>query len=161
MHTDMPEPSADSPSQPALMAMPTAEQPAARTRAAGGPPAPPGRRGRGEGGGGGARRPRRPRPPPPRAFRTAHGAFLDTLLTRSVATLMAEGLVTLQRVALDGMRVRASAGAASFRRRPTLERCLAEAEAQVQALRAELEAESGGASQRERAARERAGRARA
>ena len=95
------------------------------------------------------------------AFRTAHGAFLDTLLTRSVATLMAEGLVTLQRVAQDGMRVRASAGAASFRRRPTLERCLAEAEAQVQALRAEVEGDPVGASQRERAAQERAARDRA
>jgi transposase len=95
------------------------------------------------------------------AFRTAHVAYLDTLLTRSVATLMAEGLVTLQRVAQDGMRVRASAGAASFRRRPTLERCLAEAEAQVQALRVELEADPAGASQRERAAREWAARDRA
>lgn len=95
------------------------------------------------------------------AFRTAHVAFLDTLLTRSVATLMAEGLVTLQRVAQDGMRVRASAGAASFRRRPTLERCLAEAEAQVQTLRAELEADPAGARQRERAAREWAARDRA
>jgi transposase len=95
------------------------------------------------------------------AFRTAHVAYLDTLLTRSVATLMAEGLVTLQRVAQDGMRVRASAGAASFRRRPTLERCLAEAEAQVQALRVELEADPAGTRQRERAAREWAARDRA
>src|SRR5512142_1643302 len=48
-------------------------------------------------------------------FRTDHVALLDDLLTRSVATLMAEGLVELNRVAQDGMRVRASAGAASFR----------------------------------------------
>ncbi len=60
-------------------------------------------------------------------FRTAHGAFLDTLLTQGVAALMAEGLVELERVAQDGVRVRASAGAASFRRRQTLEACLAEA----------------------------------
>ena len=53
-------------------------------------------------------------------FRTAHPHWLDTLLTQSVATLMHEGLVTLHRVAQDGMRVRANAGAASFRRRPTL-----------------------------------------
>lgn len=94
-------------------------------------------------------------------FRTAHVAYLDTLLTHSVATLMAEGLVTLQRVAQDGMRVRASAGAGSFRRRATLERCLTEAEAQVRALRGELEADPAATSQRQHAARARAARARA
>jgi len=93
-------------------------------------------------------------------FRTAHGAFLDTLLTQGVAALMAQGLVTLERVAQDGVRVRASAGAASFRRRTTLEACLAEAEAQVQALRAELDADPGGTTARQRAARERAARER-
>ena len=77
-------------------------------------------------------------------FRTAHGELLDRLLTESVAVLVAEGLVDLNRVAQDGMRVRASAGAASFRRRPTLEEAFAEAEAQVQALRAELGARPRG-----------------
>jgi len=94
-------------------------------------------------------------------FRTAHVAVLDTLLTHSVATLMAAGLVTLTRVAQDGLRVRASAGAASFRRRATLERCQAEAEAQVHALRAELEADPAATSHRQRAAQERAARERA
>ena len=47
-------------------------------------------------------------------FRTDHGELLDDLLTQSVAALVAEGLVDLNRVAQDGMRVRASAGAASF-----------------------------------------------
>ena len=93
-------------------------------------------------------------------FRTAHGAFLDTLLTQCVAVLMAEGLVELDRVAQDGVRVRASAGAASFRRRKTLEACLAEAEAQVRTLRAELEADPGATTARQRAARERAARER-
>ena len=64
-------------------------------------------------------------------FRTDHVELLDGLLTRSIATLMAEGLIDLNRVAQDGMRVRASAGAASFRRRPTLAEALAQAEAQV------------------------------
>jgi len=94
-------------------------------------------------------------------FRTAHVAYLDTLLTHSVAVLMAEGLVELTRVAQDGVRVRASAGAASFRRRPTLERCLAEAETHVQALRRELEADPAATSQRQRAAQARAARERA
>ena len=60
---------------------------------------------------------------------------------RAWPRLMAEGLVTLDRVAQDGMKVRASAGAASFRRQPTLEEALAEAEQQVAKLRQELEAD--------------------
>jgi Transposase DDE domain len=86
---------------------------------------------------------------------------LDTLLTASVASLMGAGVVTLARVAQDGMRVRASAGAASFRRRPTLEGCLAEAEAQVHTLRAELDTDPTATTQRQRAARDRAARDRA
>jgi len=89
-------------------------------------------------------------------FRTAHVEVLDALLTRSVASLLAEQLVELHRVAIDGMRVRASAGAASFRRRPRLERCLVEAEAHVQALRAEVAADPAATTQRQRAARARA-----
>jgi hypothetical protein len=42
--------------------------------------------------------------------------------------------VDLNRVAQDGMRVRASAGAASFRHRPTLEEALAQAEAHGQRI---------------------------
>ena len=60
-------------------------------------------------------------------FRVAHVELLDRLLTHSVAVLREQGLVDLNRVAHDGMRVRASAGAASFRRRETLERLLHEA----------------------------------
>lgn len=93
-------------------------------------------------------------------FRTGHGAFLDTLLTQGVAALMAEGLVTLERVAQDGVKVRASAGAASFRRRATLEQCLAEAATQVQTLRAELDADPGATTARQKAARVRAARER-
>lgn len=93
-------------------------------------------------------------------FRTAHGAFLDTLLTQGVATLMAQGLVTMARVAQDGVKVRASAGAASFRRRATLEPCLADAATQVQTLRAELDADPGATTARQKAARERAARER-
>ena len=93
-------------------------------------------------------------------FRTDHGEFLDQLLTQSVATLMHEGLVTLKRVAQDGMRVRASAGASSFRREKTLKDCLAEAEEQVQTLRQELEDDPAAANKRQQAARERAARER-
>lgn len=94
-------------------------------------------------------------------FRTEHAELLDGLLTKSVATMMAEGLVTLDRVAQDGMKVRASAGAASFRRQPTLEQALAEADAQVAALRAELESDPAGSKTRQQAARQRAAEERA
>lgn len=89
-------------------------------------------------------------------FRTWHVDVLDQLLTESVASLMAEGLVSLDRVAQDGMKVRANAGAASFRRKMTLEVLLAEAKQQVEALRSELEADPAGATDRQRAARQRA-----
>jgi transposase len=76
-------------------------------------------------------------------FRTAHPEVLDDLLTHSVATLMHEGLVTLHRVAQDGMRVWADAGAASFRRRVTLKECRSQAQEQVESLRQELEEDPG------------------
>lgn len=93
-------------------------------------------------------------------FRVDHGEFLDGLLTRQIAQLMSVGAVTLERVAQDGVRVRASAGASSFRRKPTLEQCLVEAEAQVKSLREEVERDPAAASRREQAARERAARER-
>ena len=48
-------------------------------------------------------------------FRVVHQEALDGLLTQIIGSLMAAGAVRLERVAQDGMRVRASAGAASFR----------------------------------------------
>lgn len=94
-------------------------------------------------------------------FRVAHGDFLNELLTANVAVLLHEDLVTLDRVAQDGMKVRASAGAASFRREPTLQECLADARQQVEALRTEIEADPTAANRRQKAARERAARERA
>ena len=94
-------------------------------------------------------------------FRTQHVELLDRLLTDGVASLLSQDLVSLDRVAQDGMKVRAAAGAASFRRRPTLEECLAEAEAQVAALRAELESDTTAGTRRQQAARRRAAEERA
>lgn len=94
-------------------------------------------------------------------FRKDHLAFLDQLLSDSVAALVHEGRVTLNRVAQDGVRVRASAGAASFRRRPTLEECQGEAQEQVRKLREELQADATASSRRQQAARQRAARERA
>jgi transposase len=94
-------------------------------------------------------------------FRTQHVELLDRLLTESVASLMAEGLVTLDRVAQDGMKVRASAGAASFRRQATLDEALAAAEQQVAKLRQELETDPAASKTRQQAARQRAAEERA
>lgn len=89
-------------------------------------------------------------------FRVDHGNYFDNLLTENVAVLIHEGLVDMESVAQDGMRVRAAAGTASFRRRETLDNCLSEAEEQVRKLRAELETDPQAGSKRQRAARERA-----
>ncbi len=67
-------------------------------------------------------------------FRVAHQASLDDLLTQIVASLMAGGAVKLERVAQDGMRVRASAGASSFRREERLRECLRLARERVEQL---------------------------
>ena len=48
-------------------------------------------------------------------FRSEAGPVLDDLLSRSMAGLIASGLVDVQTVAVDGLRVRASAGSGSFR----------------------------------------------
>lgn len=93
-------------------------------------------------------------------FRVQHMEAVNELLTESVAALMAEGLVSLNRVAQDGKRVRASAGSKSFRRRPSLEKCLSEAREQVEALRQEVEADPAATSKRQKAAQERAKRER-
>lgn len=96
-------------------------------------------------------------------FRVAHRAELDDLLTQTIALLLSGGLVSLQRVAQDGVRVRAAAGAGSFRRRASLERCLDAAREQVERLAAERdapEAHDPTVSRRQQAARERAARER-
>lgn len=109
-------------------------------------------------------------------FRVAHAEALDAVFTQVLARLRRAGLVALEHVAQDGMRVRASAGAASFHRQPTLEQGLAEARAVLAALHAAEHAEraagAGGArgadpesggdgpTPRQRSARERAARER-
>lgn len=89
-------------------------------------------------------------------FRSQSGALLNSLLTDSVARLRAAGAVTLNRVAHDGVRVRASAGRNSFKRKGKLERFRLEAATQVQTLKQELEADPVTCDKRRKAARERA-----
>lgn len=90
------------------------------------------------------------------AFCRWGGERLDNLLTQIVATLMSEGLVEMKRVAQDGMRVRANAGKASFRRATTLQEHLEDARAQVEALKKQADETPEELTNRERAARKRA-----
>ncbi len=94
-------------------------------------------------------------------FRVAHGEVLDEMLTNSVAVLLEQDLVSMERVAQDGMKVRASAGAASFRRRSRLEQFRDEAAAQIEALKKELDTDPAAGTRRQRAARQRAAEDRA
>jgi len=93
-------------------------------------------------------------------FRVGHVEWLDGLLTHSVAVLREQDLVDLNRVAQDGMRVRACAGAASFHRKATLQEHLEEAKEQVARLKEEMEDDPAAPSRRHAAARERAARER-
>lgn len=68
---------------------------------------------------------------------------------------MAQDLVKLKHVAQDGVKVRASAGTSSFRRRYRLEQYLVEVQAQVQRLAEEREHPDPAVTLREQAARER------
>lgn len=65
-------------------------------------------------------------------FRSQQGEVIDALITQVLALLMKQGLVDLSRVAQDGTRVRASAGAASFRSEETLQALMVEARAHLE-----------------------------
>ena len=93
-------------------------------------------------------------------FRVEHGEALNELLSVSVASLMAAGVVKLKRVAQEGIRVRASAGAGSFRRQEKLERYLDEARSHVARLKQEIDADPGLEARRSQAAKARAARER-
>src|SRR5258705_5413245 len=88
-------------------------------------------------------------------FRNLSSDQLSVLLTQTVSALLSEGLVELNRVAQYGMKVRASAGASSFRRRARLESFKKIAREQVEILTKEIEDNSGAASKREQSARQR------
>jgi len=94
-------------------------------------------------------------------FRNEATDLLNGLLTESVTILMSEGLVELRRVAQDGMKVRASAGASSFRTRAGLNKLQKIAREQVETLAKEIEDDPGAAAKREDAARRKAAKDRA
>jgi transposase len=67
-------------------------------------------------------------------FRSQRGEVVDALITQVLGLLLKQDLVDLSRVAQDGSRVRASAGAASFRREQTLQALMQEARAHLEAV---------------------------
>jgi transposase len=91
-------------------------------------------------------------------FRVGHGAALDELLSASLAAMADAGVVKLERVAQDGVRVRADAGAASFRRKASLQDKLDQARQRVAELKTQLQSDPGQDNRRKTAARQRAER---
>jgi transposase len=96
----------------------------------------------------------------PADARLACDAWLDQTLARSIGVLADAGAITLDTVAQDGMRVRASAGAGSFRRGVMLERYLAEVKERVAALKQELGEDNAASRTRKQAAKRREARER-
>jgi transposase len=91
-------------------------------------------------------------------FRVGWSGELDRLLSESVAALVAEGLVVLDEIAVDGTKIRSPASAGSFTRGGRLERIERQAAERVTRLKAEVAADPVAASRRRQAAQERAAR---
>src|SRR5207253_405249 len=68
-------------------------------------------------------------------FRVGHGPALDALFTRILATLVEKKLVKVYRISQDGTRVRACAGASSYRREERLGKLLEDAKQHVEELK--------------------------
>jgi len=93
-------------------------------------------------------------------FRSDSAKAFDQILSDIVTVLLTEGLVEMKRVAQDGVRVRAHAGAGSFRRGKRLKEMRKLASEQVQKLREEIDQDPSTSKRREDAARKRAARER-
>src|SRR6202167_1101722 len=91
-------------------------------------------------------------------FRVDSVEVLDRLLTQSVTALIAEGLISLDEIAVDGTKIRASASRKSFRTGEKLIKIEAAVTERLAALKQELSSDPGASSRRRQAARERAAR---
>ena len=95
-------------------------------------------------------------------FRSDHKAALDDLFVQVLGMMSAEGLITLERVTLDGTKIKANASGNSFRRKEKLAAHLELAREQVQWLNRQAEEEEKSATRRaaaqRRAARQRLSR---
>jgi transposase len=92
-------------------------------------------------------------------FRSDHKEALDNLFVQVVGMLSAEGLITMQRVTLDGTKIKANASGNTFRRKDKLEAHLALAREQVQKMN-EQAAEEEKTAKRRASAKRRAARQR-
>jgi transposase len=72
-------------------------------------------------------------------FRVGHEQALDDLFTQQLATLSDKGLIQVQCISQDGVRVRASAGADSFHREQRLMELLEKSRAHVVELKKQME----------------------
>jgi len=88
-------------------------------------------------------------------FRCEHAEVLDRLLTESLTALVAEGIVKPEEVALDGTKVRASAGRGSFRKAAKLAELEHWARERVKALKDEIESDPAASEKRRHAAQRR------
>jgi len=82
------------------------------------------------------------------AFRIDSGAFLDQLMTRTLAALIEEGLIDLDEVITDGTKVRASASLTSMRRKPRIEQIEADLTARIATLKQEIDSDPAAAERR-------------
>jgi transposase len=89
-------------------------------------------------------------------FRTAHPELLEQLLVEHVASLSVAGVIDLDEVVQDGVRVRASAGTSSFRRQKKLYKELRKARRLVEHLRDENDDDPDASNRRIKAAQDRA-----
>src|SRR6204780_3945848 len=92
-------------------------------------------------------------------FRSDHQVALDDLFVQVLGMLSAEGLITMERVTLDGTKIKDNASGNTFRRKEKLEAHLALAREQVQKMNVQAEEEDKRAS-RQLAAQRRAARQR-
>lgn len=89
-------------------------------------------------------------------FRFDHADLLDQLLSESLTALMAEGLMAVDEIAIDGTKVKASAGKGSLRGEETLAALEEVARRRVARLKAEGESDPGASERRRQAAQRRA-----
>lgn len=92
-------------------------------------------------------------------FRTDNKEALDNLFVQVVGMLSAEGLISMERVTLDGTKIKANASGNTFRRKEKLEAHLALAQKQVEEMNAQA-ADEEKTAKRQAAGRRRAARQR-
>ncbi len=88
-------------------------------------------------------------------FRVDNGQLFDDLLAQGITILVKAGAVTLEEVAQDGLRVRASAGRSSFRREKTIKELHVLAGEHIKQLKAELDADPAANKKRQESSRKR------